>query len=416
MSSINKRGFYSPWGYIEENDYQSGENLFEDELDKLMATAQYNSEDGKIHFFNKDGDELSGTSIDTTEFAGGGVIESADYDTTTKILTIRFSNGDVTEIDFAELVDETEFGDGLIVADGKVSVKADATSESYLSVGEDGVKISGIDSAIQVEANRASSAEAILEANINAEIDRAIAAEAAEKQRAEGAENTLNSKIDAEVSRAVSAETDLQAAIDAEETRATAAEGSLNTKIDTEISRASAAENTLTQSISSLSSSLEAEKSIREAADLSLGVRVDNEKTRAEGAEAALQTAIDAEETRATAVEQALDERINEIAGSYSGAIDSLEEKLSYKNNDTLVRNNTNEVAFGKYNVSNTGDTPHERTVFSVGNGTDEGHRSNAFEVREDGTMFLMVEGDFMNINDLLSMLAHEVYSDAPNP
>jgi len=414
MSNINKRGFYSPWGYIEENDYESGENLFEAELDELFAGAKYNVEDKKIHFFNKDGDEVSGATIDTTEFASG-VIESADYDTETKILTIRFSNGDVTEINFAELVDETEFGDGLKVADGKVSIDIDNTSEAYLTVGPDGLKISGVNDAIQVETNRAIEAEAILDAKVVAETNRAIAAEADEKQRAEGAENALNAKIDAEVVRAVSAETDLQAAIVAEETRAKAAEQVLDTKIDNEINRASSAENTLNQNISSLSSSLEAEKTVREAADVALGLRVDDEKNRAQSAETALQTAIDNEVARAQAKEEELNNKIDEVTSGYGEAIEAIEEKLGYKDNDTLIRNNPHEVAFGKYNVSNTGDTPHDRTVFSVGNGTDENHRSNAIEVREDGTIYIPIEGDFMNINDLLAQIAHEVYTDNTN-
>ena len=74
MAEIKKRRktrMYEPWGYREENDYQSGENQFEKELNELFASASYNKDDKKIHFFNNDGLDLSGYSIDTNEFASG---------------------------------------------------------------------------------------------------------------------------------------------------------------------------------------------------------------------------------------------------------------------------------------------------------------------------------------------------------
>ena len=84
--AVKKRGFYSPWGYMEENDYQSSENQFEVELNDLIASASYNKDDKKIHFFNNDGKDLSGSSIDTTQFAGGSVIKEASYDPVQKSL------------------------------------------------------------------------------------------------------------------------------------------------------------------------------------------------------------------------------------------------------------------------------------------------------------------------------------------
>ena len=87
-----------------------------------------------------------------------------------------------------------------------------------------------------------------------------------------------------------------------------------------------------------------------------------------------------------------------------------LEEEIGVVVNPTLVRTNQYESAFGTYNVSNTGEDPSEQTIFSVGIGTSEEDRRNAIEVRKDGTVMMWVEGDFMGINDLLAMLAHEVY------
>ena len=141
--AIQKRRtrMYEPWGYREENDYQSSAGMLGDDLEKFFARAEYNKKDQKIHFYNKDDEEKG--SIDVTEFASS-VIEDVHYDSTTKILTIKFANGDVININIAELIDENEFGNGLIVNDGIVSVLIDSTGDPYLTVGENGVKLSGV--------------------------------------------------------------------------------------------------------------------------------------------------------------------------------------------------------------------------------------------------------------------------------
>ncbi len=55
----------------------------------------------------------------------------------------------VTAIGVADFLQEAEFKDGLeVTSSGEVNVKIDPTSESYLTVSEDGVKLSGISSAL----------------------------------------------------------------------------------------------------------------------------------------------------------------------------------------------------------------------------------------------------------------------------
>lgn len=92
--------------------------------------------------------------------------------------------------------------------------------------------------------------------------------------------------------------------------------------------------------------------------------------------------------------------------------------------NDTLSAKNKNEVAVGSYNLSlQSGDTfvdsantsgetiiatATSNTVFSVGIGDDPQHRKNALEVRDDGTVWMWVEDQFMNVTDLLGQIAHE--------
>lgn len=439
MAEIKKRRktrMYEPWGYREENNYQSDENQFENELNELFASASYNKDDKKIHFFNNDGLDLSGSSIDTNEFASG-VIESATYDKETKILTIVFSNGDIVEINLADLIDENEFADGLQVNGGIVSIKLDSESEAYLTVSPSGLKLSGVDAAIDAEKTRAEEAETALQAAIEAE-----------GQRAQEAEEALDVKIDEEIARATSAETaldtkitqeivDREADVDAEEARAKAVEETLDAKLDQEIqdrkddvdaeearataaeaaekARAEAAEAAANRRIDTLNDALDAEKGIREAADIRLENLITAEKNRAEAAEEALDAKIDQEIADRIADVDAEEARATSAETELETALDVLNQKLGYKDNETLQKNGEHEVAFGSYNISNSGDTPADRTIFSIGNGTADDARSNAFEVRENGDVYMWIENDYMQINRLLAMLAHEVYDDDDN-
>lgn len=439
MAEIKKRRktrMYEPWGYREENDYQSGENQFEKELNELFASASYNKDDKKIHFFNNDGLDLSGSSIDTNEFASG-VIESATYDKETKILTIVFSNGDIVEVNLADLIDENEFADGLQVNDGIVSIKLDGESEAYLTVSPSGLKLSGVDAAIEAEKTRAEEAETALQAAIEAE-----------GQRAQEAEEALDTKIEDEIARATSAETaldtkitqeivDREADVDAEEARAKAAEETLDAKLDQEIqdrkddvdaeedrataaeaaekARAEAAEAAANRRIDTLNDALDAEKGIREAADIRLENMITAETNRATSAETALDAKIDQEIADRIADVDAEEARATSAETELETALDVLNQKLGYKDNETLQKNGEHEVAFGSYNISNSGDTPADRTIFSIGNGTADDARSNAFEVRENGDVYMWIENDYMQINRLLAMLAHEVYDDDDN-
>lgn len=167
-----------------------------------------------------------------------------------------------------------------------------------------------------------------------------------------------------------------------------------------------------------------------EEASETLDNKIQNEIDRAQATENNLQYQIDqiAQGSGSTDLKEVY-KRINVIT-TYSGDtpeeyIDSgngildvlhrefhqLEEEIGVVINPTLERTNENEVAFGNYNISHSGETPAEQTAFSIGNGTSEEERSNAIEVRKNGDLYLWVEGEFMCINDLLAMLAHETYN-----
>ena len=75
-----------------------------------------------------------------------------------------------------------------------------------------------------------------------------------------------------------------------------------------------------------------------------------------------------------------------------------------------IQTSNPHEVGFGTFNVTHTGINDSEKTSFTIGNGTSGFDRKNAFEIRRNGDIYMWIEGEYMKINDLLSMLAHETY------
>lgn len=94
--------------------------------------------------------------IDATAFVKDGMISDIEYDQDTHTLSITFNTdaGDVTidDIDLSDLVDVYEEGNGIVFTDGtagkKVNVQVDTTSENFLTVSASGVKLVGVQDAI----------------------------------------------------------------------------------------------------------------------------------------------------------------------------------------------------------------------------------------------------------------------------
>lgn len=170
---------------------------------------------------------------------------------------------------------------------------------------------------------------------------------------------------------------------------------------------------------------------------ISIDDKVATEKNRAETVESSLASAIRQETQRAVnkeiVISSALthtsnivhaltdwdgDDRID-YTDAGNGIIDvmhrelhDIEEAISAITviGEGIKTTNEHEVGFGTYNVSNTGLYDADKTMFSIGIGTSDADRKNAIEARKDGSVYLWVEGEYMNINNLLSMLAHETY------
>ena len=322
MAIKRKTRMYEPWGYREENNYQGVEIIHENDLDSFFADTKYVRDDNKIHFYNKDGEEL--VTLDVNEFIkSDSIIEKTEYKD--GILKIYFTNGDVVTIDLTELLDENEFKDGLIVDGHVVKVLIDSTGDPYLTVSENGVKLFGVkdeierlDRRIDDEIARATGEEERIEGRLDQEIADRIADVDAEEARATGEETRIEGRLDQEITRATQTEQLLNGRI-----------STVSNDLSAEISRATAAEERILLR-------LEKEENRAISAETALGLRIDQEiadriadvdaeEARAISAETNLQEAIEAEAERATSAETTLDEKIAALRADLNAEIDRAE-------------------------------------------------------------------------------------------
>lgn len=102
------------------------------------------------------------TYVDASMFIADGVLEDVAYNAETKDLTFTWNilvkdaeGNDVKKTDvvnIADLIDTYTAGHGLKLENAEFSVKIDAASEDFLSVGADGLKLAGVQAAIDAAA------------------------------------------------------------------------------------------------------------------------------------------------------------------------------------------------------------------------------------------------------------------------
>ena len=194
----------------------------------------------------------------------------------------------IVDIDLSKVVIEAEFGDGLQVNSGEVSVKIDSTSDTYLSVSENGIKLTGISDfftqLLNVNSQQwdAINNEISARTNVDNQLWAAIGAETANRQSVDGqlweAINTLNTNLDTEREERRTADNALSGALSSEISRATEredeielnsvqADAALRSAIDTERSEREQADRDLTNA-------LEDEIRDRNNADIELSDRI----------------------------------------------------------------------------------------------------------------------------------------------
>ena len=131
----------------------------------------------------------------------------------------------IIDIDVKDFLQEAEFKEGLKVVNGEVSVKRDDNSEGFLSLSSDGVKVSGIqdaiDSAMETERNRAVAEEEGIKQNLSAadtrlteKIDKVSADTHTEIDRINGEIQTDANNLAIEIQRAQGEEARIETLID----------------------------------------------------------------------------------------------------------------------------------------------------------------------------------------------------------
>lgn len=119
---------------------------------KLSSTLnlKYDSTAKKIQLLGIGDAKIA--EIDATDFIKDGMVDNVEFDPASKVLTITFntvSGKDAIPVNLSSLVDTYTAGNGIAITGNVVSVKRDPNSEGdFLSVGTAGVKISGVQSAI----------------------------------------------------------------------------------------------------------------------------------------------------------------------------------------------------------------------------------------------------------------------------
>lgn len=228
--------------------------------------------------FNVANEQVSDVTIDIYKNTPFGSIE---YDAGNQQLILTYANAtggtETVTVPLGAFVTEAEHGEGLQVIDNKVSVKIDTLSEAFLTVGTNGIKLSGVQNAIDAAqtvvgvgvdnvredahldliehvlegGNKEyliSTKDVASEAAFNAEKERVAANEALASKRLTDVEkfaNDTKSALDKEISDARAAEKAnadaIKANIDAIEANADSIT-TLDGKLADEVTRAKAAE------------------------------------------------------------------------------------------------------------------------------------------------------------------------------
>lgn len=85
----------------------------------------------------------------------------------------------------------------------------------------------------------------------------------------------------------------------------------------------------------------------------------------------------------------------------------------SFAEGQNTIAKNRSEHAMGEYNDSHKASNEfgnEGNTLFSIGNGTSESTRKNAFEVMQNGDIYIYVNGERVCLNDILTALVDQTY------
>jgi hypothetical protein len=120
-----------------------------DKLISATVSLDYDSENKKIILTGKDGADLG--SVDATPFIKDGMLNDVTYDVDSDTLTFKWNtDAGITEntIVLSDILEPYSAGNGLNLESNEFSIKVADGNESFLSVDENGIKLSGVQTAI----------------------------------------------------------------------------------------------------------------------------------------------------------------------------------------------------------------------------------------------------------------------------
>lgn len=164
---------------------QSKDIEIENELGKKIGTVEIvKSTASDLQYILKvDGKDVSEINIPKDNF-----LENVTYDNSNKTLIFTFQTTSGTSnvtVDISDLVDTYANGNGLNLAENVFSIKLNPSTESYLTLDENGIAVKGIDAALNKKAN-------VDDVYAKSEVDSALKEET---ERAKAAETVNSDKI-----------------------------------------------------------------------------------------------------------------------------------------------------------------------------------------------------------------------------
>lgn len=108
----------------------------------------YDSGTKKINLTGKSNAVIA--SIDATDFIKDGMVQNVELEGNNLIFTFNTDAGtEEITVDLSKFIDVYTQGNGIAISGRAISAKVDTASEKYLTVGTAGIKLSGIDAAIE---------------------------------------------------------------------------------------------------------------------------------------------------------------------------------------------------------------------------------------------------------------------------
>lgn len=287
---------------------------------------------------------VDGTSVGKIDIPEDQFLRNVIYDPDKKVLEFTFNTSEdvdkVITINISDLIDTYLAGDGLRLAQNTFHINLDPTNESFLTVGPNGLKLSGvqnaIDTAVETERNRALEAERLLQQQIDTNTNNiSNVSNRLEEKINEFTQKDLElqNQITSEINRAKLVEQDLQNQITNEVNRSTSVDEILRTditnltsKLDTEIQRSTQTDIELQRQIDN---EVQRATNIENVIKTDLQNQITNEVNRAITEEKRLETLITNETNRATEKETELLERIQEIENTSSTDVTNIQNEIT---------------------------------------------------------------------------------------